>query len=473
MRPYGEYRISGVPWVGEVPAHWKVPRLKQVCIRSALYGANIAASSYTASGVRFLRTTDITEDGFLRPGGVHLPPQLVQDYTLDDGDILISRSGTVGRAFLYREAIHGPCSYAGYLVRFVPGTLANPKYLFFYTKTQSFREFLRVSSIQSTIENVNGEKYANASLPLPPAQEQDAIVRFLDHHDQSVNRLIHAKRRLIALLTEQKQAVIHQAVTRGLDPAAPLKPSGVDWLGEVPAHWDVRKIKQLSRFDNGIAFKPSDWGSDGVPIIRIQNLNGSESLNYTTRTDLPERLLIKPGDLLFAWSGNRGTSFGPFLWDRSFPAYLNQHIFKMRDYKLNESYFYYQLKAVTRHVEENTQGIIGLVHITKPELGSIMVPVPPVEEQKAIAHRLRSELGEIDRSISTIRREIDLIREYRTRLIADVVTGKVDVRHLAADLPPVDAEDVAPPVEVDGLLDEGDGIDDLDALIEEEGNAAD
>ncbi|MBK8118225.1 MAG: hypothetical protein IPK39_02540, partial [Sulfuritalea sp.] len=143
----------------------------------------------------------------------------------------------------------------------------------------------------------------------------------------------------IALLTEQKQAIIHRAVTRGLDPSVSLKPSGIPWLGDIPQHWELRKLKHLTRFVNGLPFKPGDWKAEGIPIIRIQNLNGSDVFNYTNRTDLPDALLIRPGDLMFAWSGNRGTSFGSFEWIREFAGYLNQHIFKLVGYTLPKRYF--------------------------------------------------------------------------------------------------------------------------------------
>src|SRR5262249_46494843 len=107
------------------------------------------------------------------------------------------------------------------------------------------------------------------------------------------------------------------------------KESDQGWLGVIPAHWKVRKLKHLTRFVNGLPFKPGDWGSRGVAIIRIQNLNGSNKFNYTSQHKLPDALRIRPGDLLFAWSGNRGTSFGPFIWNRKFDGYLNQHIFKL------------------------------------------------------------------------------------------------------------------------------------------------
>ena len=127
LKPYSAYKKSGVPWLREVPAHWQVRRLKTVCSESALYGANIAATSYATSGVRFLRTTDITEDGRLKSGGVLVSEELAREYLLEDGDLLISRSGTIGRSFLYERKTHGSCAYAGYLVRFIANLEVSPK----------------------------------------------------------------------------------------------------------------------------------------------------------------------------------------------------------------------------------------------------------------------------------------------------------------------------------------------------------
>ena len=252
LKPYPTMKGSSIPWLGEVPAHWEVRRLKTVCSRSALYGANVAATSYTTTGVRFLRTTDITEDGRLKSRGIFLPEKLVRDYLLADGDLLISRSGTIGRSFLYHPGTHGPCAYAGYLVRFVPVLEVLPKYIFLFTKTQAFAGFLRVMAISSTIENVNGEKYANSPLPLPPLPEQTTIVRFLDYIDRRIRRYIRAKQKLVQLLEEQKQVIIHQVVTGQIDvqtgqPYPAYKDSGVEWLGQVPEHWEVRRAKYFYR----------------------------------------------------------------------------------------------------------------------------------------------------------------------------------------------------------------------------------
>ena len=217
LNPKAKMKDSGVEWLGEVPAEWTVKKLKNVCSQSALYGANIASSQYKEEGVRFLRTTDISDDGVLKNGGVFVQATLVEDYMLNDGDLLISRSGTVGRSFLYQSQHHGLCAYAGYLVRFVPSSGVLPEYLFLSTKTQAFQKFLQVMAISSTIENVNGEKYANAPFCIPPLREQIAIVAFLERETAKIDILIERCETAIELFKERRIALISAAVTGKID----------------------------------------------------------------------------------------------------------------------------------------------------------------------------------------------------------------------------------------------------------------
>ena len=209
---------SGIPWLGDIPAHWQTPRLKYLCSRSGIYGANVPATEYQDTGIRFIRTTDITNEGILKDsGGVFLPKELVENYLLDDGDIIISRSGTVGRAFLYQSKLHGPCAHAGYLVRFVPGPHILPKYLFQFTQTQAFQGFLRSVVVQSTIENVNARKYRNAHIPLPPLEEQAAIAEYLDDRIAKIDAAIAGTSRLIDLMEQYRKSLIHELVTGARD----------------------------------------------------------------------------------------------------------------------------------------------------------------------------------------------------------------------------------------------------------------
>lgn len=459
LRPYAEMHETGLPWLGDVPAHWDVRR------NGRLFGAR------RETGFPDLPVLEVS----IRSG--------VRIRNFDNG----GRKQEMTDRSKYQRAVRGDIAYN--MMRMWQGAVgiapadglvspayvvarpfpeADAAYYAYLFRTAAYMREIDVFSrgIVPDRNRLYWESFKQMPSVYPPLDEQRLIVRFLDWHGAQTAKLIRAKKKSIVLLNEQKQAIIHRAVTRGLDPNAKLKPSGIPWLGDVPEGWEVKKLKYLVRFNNGLAFKPSDWSNSGAPIIRIQNLNGSEIFNYTTKVDLPEELLIKKGDILFSWSGNVGTSFGSFVWNRDFSGYLNQHIFKVEKIGSNRRYFYYVLKAVTKHVEENTHGIIGLVHITKPELGSISVPVAPFEEQVAIAGWLDDQLVGVNAVIDRAQREIALIKEFRTRLIADVVTGKLDVRAAAASLP-----EVTEPEPIDDLV-EGDDLDEVPDDAENEEVAA-
>ena len=431
LKPYPAYRLAEGGWLGSIPVHWEVRRLKFLLRETDTRSRSgkeqlLRVSQYT--GV----TRRIGSDG--SDGIDSRADSLVGYKQVDRNDlvinIMLAWNGSMG---VSRYA--GISSPAYCVYRF--SSVAQPWYYHNLLRSPAYKARIKASStgVVPSRLRLYSDDLGRIEALLPPPAEQAAIVRFLNWANGRLERAVRAKRKVITLLAEQKQAIIQRAVTRGLDPAVPLKPSGIPWLGEIPAHWEVRKLKHLTRLVNGLPFKPGDWKAAGVPIIRIQNLNGSEAFNYTDKSDLPRELLIERGDLMFAWSGNRGTSFGSFEWTRDFPGYLNQHIFKLVGYTLPKRYFYYLLRAVTRHVEEQAGGIIGLVHVTKPELGSVYVPIAPDAEAETLAHHIDSATAGIDASISRLEREIDLLREYRTRLVADVVTGKLDVRGASARLP--------------------------------------
>ena len=199
------------------------------------------------------------------------------------------------------------------------------------------------------------------------------------------------------------------------------KVSGVEWLGEVPAHWQVTPLKHLAEFINGDAFKPAEWAETGVPIIRIQNLNGGEEFNYFAG-EVEPRYLVHDGDLLFGWSGNRGTSFGPFLWRHDEVCALNQHIFRVVPLATEKHSLFWTLRAVTTHVEDQAHGIIGMVHVTKGDLGAINVPVPPASERQRIARFLDREAAKIDSLVTEQQRLMDLLKKKRQAVISHAVT---------------------------------------------------
>ena len=449
LAAYPSYKPARVHWLGKIPAHWQEKRgkyfLREIDERSVTGEEELLSVSHTTGvtprsqkNVTMFKAESYLGHKVARPNDVVINTMWAWMSALG----VSKHVGIVSPAY----GVYRPMNRQDFLPEFLDYLLRTPMLKWEY--------ICRSTGIRSSRLRLYPDKFLDIAIPCPPLREQERMADFLRAKEAQVRRLIRNKRRLIGLLNEQKQAIINQAVTRGLNPNAPMKPTDIDSMPEIPAHWVAKRLKYLTKFHNGIAFKPSDWKDAGVPIIRIENLNGGENFNYTDRMDLPKRMLIQPGELVFAWSGNRGTSFGSFEWTRDFPAYLNQHIFKLDGYDLHRKYFFYLLRAVTKHVEDNAHGIIGLVHITKPVLGALFVPLAPPEEQAAIADKIDEDSAELNRAIEKIASEIRLIGEYRDRLVSDVVTGKLDVRHIefsapAEDPGPDDAEELEEELEID------------------------
>lgn len=436
LRKYASYKDTGIAWLGKVPAHWEVKKLKYVCLRSGLYGANVAATHYRETGVRFLRTTDITDDGHIKKDGVFLPEELVRDYILNDGDILLSRSGTVGRSLLYQSKLHGPCSYAGYLVRFVPNPHTLPRYVFFFTKTHAFERFLRLMAISATIENVNADKYANAHLPAPPLEEQQKIAAFLDKETAQIDALIDEQTRLISLLREKRQAVISNAVTKGLNPNATMKDSEIEWIGKVPAHWTVTFIKRRYEITLGKMLKSNQTEPDETeePYLRTVNIHwrgiDTSDVKRMWFTDYEkQKLKLCKNDLLVCEGGDVGRSA---LWnDEIEDCYIQNSINRIRAREDADTRFLFYWLYFIKHI-----GYIDMIcnkatiaHFTVEKVGATPCVYPPLEEQEEIADYLDRETKQIDALIEECEMAIGLLKERRTALISAAVTGAIDVRH--------------------------------------------
>jgi type I restriction enzyme S subunit len=302
----------------------------------------------------------------------------------------------------------------------------NPAYLDYLLRTRAYvAEYIgRSTGIRSSRLRLYPNQFLDIALIQPPRPEQDQIVAYLRAQDAHIARFIKAKRELIKLLVEQKLRIIDHAVTRGLDAEVALKPSGIEWLGEVPEHWEISKVKLLADYINGFPFKPAEWGAKGRPIIRIQNLTKEHAAFNYYDGSIPERNHVKDGDILLSWSA----SLGVFVWNRG-DAWLNQHIFKVvpDPKRITRGYFVWLARWFLNHMEAEAHGST-MQHITKPKFGSFPVPLPSLNEQVEIESHINRETQDIDLAIVRTEEEIKLIREYRDRLIADVVTGQVDVR---------------------------------------------
>ena len=454
LKPYADYKESGLPWLGQVPGHWEVRRLKQVS--ASFWGGGTPQSGNSnyycdpPNGHPWLMISDLTHQRRVRRTRKHLTEAGLASRNLKllpAGTVLFSMYASLGTASI----LDVPAAVNQAIIGISPRRLILSSDFALYALEQQKSSLLALAS-SSTQANLNAEKVRSLPIPLPPPDEQAAIVRFLDWANGRLERAIRAKRKVIALLNEQKQAIIHRAVTRGLDPFVPLKDSGVPWLGEIPTHWEVERTKNLFRLR--LEKSGSAHGQELLSIYTHIGVRPRKDLeqkgNKASTTD--DYWIVHKGDLvvnkLLAWMGAIGVSNFDGVTS---PAY--DILMPIRQICSDYYHHLFRTKLYSRIFKQRSRGIMDMrLRLYFDQFGQIPIPVPPVDEQIAIVAFYESETADITGAISRLEREITLLREYRTRLVADVVTGKLDVREAAAALP--DEEPLAEVTDLPDLDDE-------------------
>ena len=294
--------------------------------------------------------------------------------------------------------------------------------------------------IGSGFNRLYTDDFGSLLVTAPPLAEQSAIVRYLDYVDRRVRRDVAAKRKLIGLLEEERQAVIHQAVTRGLDPNVPLKSSGVAWLGDIPAHWHLRRLKTIGGIRYGLGQPPREL-SNGLPLIRATNVSRGkiveQDMILVDPEDVPKgrNALLSEHEIIVVRSGAY-TADSAIVPSEYIGAVSGYDMVVTVRVGLPE---FIALALLSSYVH-NDQLVIESMrsaqpHLNAEELGSAVILIPPMPEQADIVEHIQKTTTHLDTAIARARRQIELLKEYRTRLIADVVTGKLDVRATAPNLP--------------------------------------
>jgi type I restriction enzyme, S subunit len=436
-KPYPAYKDWGVEWLGEIPEQWGVMRLKFIAAEPLQYGANESAELNDPNLPRYIRITDISEDGSLRNDTYKsLPEEIAEPYLLKKGDLLFARSGaTVGKSILYHDS-WGKACYAGYLIRLrINSHISNPNFISYFVTSSAYQNWLSSVFIQATIQNVSAEKYANLLVPVPSLPEQRAIITFLDHETERINALIAKKERLIELLQEKRAALISHAVTKGLDPMVPMKDSGVEWLGEIPMHWEVKRLKFAASFyGGGTPYKENlEYWSGDIPWIspkdmKAEIINDTEDHISKVAIENSSTRLIEPGAVLLVVRSG--------ILRHSIPVAINiQPVALNQDMKaiVAKSFLMpeYLASVIRGHqdallVEWRKEGAT-VESIEFELLVNTISPIPPLCEQLAIIAYLKYETAKIDALISRIRDGIEKLKEYSTALISAAVTGKIDL----------------------------------------------
>jgi type I restriction enzyme S subunit len=470
LKPYPKMKESGVPWLGEVPEHWEV---RAVGGLGALFKGNGGnKNDEVPTGIPCVRYGDLytRHEFFITTSKACVSNERAGAYTsIRHGDILFAASGEtiedIGRSAV--NLIEGEARCGGDVLVLRPEVPVVPRYLGYASDSPPSRHQKACMGRGFTVVHIYGGELKRLALPFPPLPEQAAIVRFLDYADRRIRRYIRAKQKLIKLLEEQKQAIIHRAVTRGLDPNVRLKPSGVEWLGDVPEHWDVLPLCAIARPRKQTNQPHRELlsvylGRGVIPFSAVE-----EKRTNPTSEDLSKYQVVEPGDFVLnnqqAWRGSVGVSRYQGIVS---PAYLvlrldGRLLVEFADRLLSG-------RAMVAQYLVSSKGVGSIQrNLYWPHLRRVAVLVPPAVEQAAIARYLNEATASLTTTIEREGHEIALLREFRTRLITDVVTGKLDVREAAARLPD-EAEEPEPPDEIEAEGDADDaGVGDADEMIEE------
>lgn len=464
LKPYSKYKDSGVTWLGTVPQHWEVLPL----------GGRLAERKEKNSPIKTTELLSLSLKTGVIPysekeaGGNKAKEDLSAYILAYPGDIVVnSMNVVVGSVGLskYFGAV-SPVYFVLYprlsddLVAYynaVFHVVTFQRSLFGLGNGIMYIESRSSGKLNTIRLRIPFSKLKRVLIPSPPPVEQAAIVRFLDLANGKIERTIRAKRKLIALLNEQKQAIIYRAVTRGLNPAVKLKPSGIPWLGDVPEHWEVRRNSYL--FD-----ERNERGRTGLPILVVSLRTGvtegsdidEDGREKRLIADVTKYKLADKGDIAYnmmrMWQGAVGVVPVPGMVS---PAYV---VAKPRPGVLS-AYFdhLFHTDDCKNEVNRHSRGIVtDRNRLYWDQFKRLFFPLPPYTEQQEITAWIESETSTLNFAIARTEREIALIREYRTTLTAEVVTGKLDVRE-AAKLLPAAAEEPLPADELpeDDLSDDG------------------
>ncbi len=427
MKHYPEYKKSGVQWIGEIPAHWKTEKTKHI--------ATLVSE----------KSTPETDDIKISPENVESETGKVLDFyssydavgvKFQDGDVLFNKI----RVYLNKVVFAKYDGYSlGEMIVIRPTLQGMGKYLFYLMLSNRFIEYCDSMSYGAKMPRTAVDDILNAKIPIPSNQEQQEIANFLDRKTKQIDELIRVKERKTELLQEQRTALINQTVTKGLDPNVEMKPSGVEWIEEIPAHWEVNRLKYVAKI------LPSNVDKHIYPDeiqVRLCNYTDVYYNDYITVDTVLKKgsckesefakFALRKGDVIITKDSETPDDIGvpTYVKDDLDSVVCGYHLTMIRPLACRGEYIFrfIQSDRTRRYFELESNGITRY-GLGKPSIENLFLPIPTDSEQRKIADFLSSKTQQIDELIATEQRKIQLLKEYRQSLISEAVTGKIDVRN--------------------------------------------
>ena len=432
LMSYPKYKDSGQDWLGKVPAHWVLKPGQAAFSKQKISNAGLKEKTVLSLSYGHIKIKALDKQHGL------VPESYATYQIVDKGNIIIRGTDLQNdHTSLRIGLVHTPGIITSAYLCLMPRNTVSPEYGFQILHTFDLTKAIYRYGI-GLRQNLDHGEIKRLPIFLPPLNEQAAIVRFLDHANQKIEGFIRAKKKLIGLLNEQKQAIIQQAVTRGLNPDVKLKPSGISWLGDIPEHWILMRAKYVykeidDRTKTGKEEQLSVSHLTGVTPRSEKNVTMFKAESYIGHK------ICKPGDLaintMWAWMAALGVSQYEGIISPAYAVYRQRSPVRLLNDFADMLLRTHPYKS--NYLSHSTGVRASRLRLYPEEFFKIFIIIPPIKEQKQIVEFIKADTSPRDDAITRAEREIALMQEYRARLTADIVTGKLDVREAAARLPEV------------------------------------
>jgi len=441
IKQYDSYKPSFIDWFPEIPKHWQVVKCNHyIHLR---HGYQFMNYDFTPEGIKVVKITQLKPDGTLDASEASNVDESrlneFMDIIINEGDILMALTGgTIGKIIKVRE-VKEPLLQNYRVGNFFPvNDKMDKDFMFWVLSSDVILSQIFFEQRETGQPNIGKENFNSMHIALPLVSEQISIANFLDKKTSQIDALIANKKKLIELLKEERTAIINNAVTKGINPKAKLKPSGIEWLGDIPEHWQEKKLKYVvSKIGSGITPTggASVYQKEGIPLLRSQNIYTDglvlEDVAYISEEVDAEmsNSRIQEDDVLLNITGaSIGRCFYvPIGFGR---GNVNQHVCIIRPIqtKIRTKYLHFVIISdYGQTLIDVFQGGANREGLNYQQIKSFDIPLPKIAEQEVIISQIELEMNKIGTTISKIEKEIELMQEYRTALISEVVTGKIKV----------------------------------------------
>jgi len=436
MEQYSAYKNSGIEWAREIPIGWEIKRVGYL-IQNLTGFAFKSELFLFDGGIKVVRGDNVTE-GSLRWGDKtrywsEISPEL-ERFLLQPEDILIGMDGSkVGKNYCQVEEEDLPLLLVQRVARLRSSENLSARFLYYNIGSNNFLYWVDINRTDPAIPHITSKNIKDYPLCLPPLPEQEAIAAYLDRKTKQIDDLIAKKERLIELKKEERAAIINQAVTKGLDPNVPMKDSGIEWLGEIPATWKVKRLKYVTnRIIDGAHFTPT-YIDDGIPFLRVTDIQQEtidlgevKRIPQKEHLELIKRCLPQKGDLLLSKNGTIGLT-KVIDWEWEFSIFVSLCLIKFTEEV--SPYFFsflFQSNIIDQQLSESSKKTsVTNLHLDK--IRELSMPVPPIADQQELIDYLTKITELYSTSEIKLHGQIDLLKEYKTTLISEAVTGKIKI----------------------------------------------